>query len=93
MTLNTFCLLVVVGLVLRLTLAGQELDLVDNTEAIRPTNVTESKHWFREMVQGVRGGLGKMGSGGETGTGPFRGMVQRAGKGGSAPTWQFSVQL
>ena len=79
MTLNTFCLLVAIGLVVRLTLAGKERGLVNNTEAIRPTNVP-TQLWFRTMVPGVFGGLGKMGSGGKQEP-AFRGMAQGAGKG------------
>ncbi len=53
MTLNTFCLMVAVGLEVRLSLADKELDLIDNTVAVRPTHFSPVLHWPRVLAHGA----------------------------------------
>ena len=66
MTLNTFCLLVAVGLMVRLTLAGKELELVNNTVAAKPTYSNPSQQLFRVIAHAARARVGKLGSKGES---------------------------
>ena len=92
MTLNTFTLLVAIGLVLPLASADKKRGIVNDTEGVRRNNISPFQHWFREMSKGVHGGFGKMGSG-PVATGSLRGMErglemeQRAGKRGFDATW------
>ena len=57
MKLNTFCYLVVVGLVISVTLAGKEPDVVDDMEPARSTNFKLVQNWFRRIVGGASEGL------------------------------------
>ena len=92
MTLNTFTLLVAIGLVLPLASADNQRGIVNDTEGVRRNNISPFQHGFKEMSKGVHGGFGKMGSGPDA-TGSLRGMErdlemeQRAGKRGFDATW------
>ena len=52
----------IVGLVISITLAGNEPDLVGNTEHVRPpTNFRPVQNWFRRIAQTARQGLREFG--------------------------------
>ena len=61
MKLNTICYLVVVGLVISVTLAGKEPDVVDDMEPARSTNFKLVQNWFRRIAQGAGTGLRTVG--------------------------------
>ena len=62
MTLNTFCLLAGVGLLVRLTLAGKEVELVNNTVTAKPTDSNPVQQLFREVAHAARASVGSLGS-------------------------------
>ena len=62
MKLNTCCLLVAVGLLVRLTLAGKEVELVNNTVTAKPTDSNPVQQLFREVAHALRASVGSLGS-------------------------------
>ena len=61
MKLPTVCHLVVVGLVTRVVLAGNETDLTHDTVAVVPASGNAIQSWCSRIVQGARQGLRKSG--------------------------------
>ena len=62
MMLNTFYLLVNVGLVVRLALAGKQLERVNDTMAAKSTNSNQAQQLFRLMAHVSRARMGTLGS-------------------------------
>ena len=62
MMLNTFYLLVDVGLVVRLALAGKELERVNDTRAAQSTNSNPVQQLLRRMAHASRTRMGTLGS-------------------------------
>ena len=66
MTGNTFCVLEAGGLVVRLTLAAEEPEVVNNTVAAEPTYSDPVQQLFRVIAHASRARVEKLGSKGES---------------------------